>query len=195
MTFVALTASIILALAAFLFFSGYLTTYRRYRGRRVITCPENLESAAVRVNAMKAAQWEAISGDTVLRLNQCSRWPEKAGCDQACLSQIQADPQACAVQTIVSDWYTGKRCAYCASEIGEIVWHERPPAVRSVVGEIREWNEIPAEQLPIVFATHAPVCFNCSLTERLLKEHPDLVVSRVYPAQHEPMLTPSINTY
>ncbi len=195
MTFWALTVSIIVALAAYVLLSGFLATFRRYRGQRVITCPENRKSASVQVNALKAAHWAAISGDTVLRLSQCSRWPEKAGCGQECLSQIQANPESCAVHAIVTSWYSGKVCGYCDKEIGQIVWYERPPAVRSAAGVIREWKDIPAEQLPEVFATHTPVCFNCNLTERMLKEHPDLVVRRAYQPPHEPALAPSIKTY
>ena len=195
MTLLALIGTLILALTAYVLLSGFLSTYRRYRGQRIITCPENVRPASVRVNALRAAHWAAISGDTVLRLSQCSRWPEKAGCGQECLGQIQTDPESCAVSTIVSNWYDGKHCVFCDVEVGAIVWHERPPAVRSSAGEIREWKDIPAEQLPEVFATHAPVCFNCSLTERMLNEHPDLVISRDYQPHHESTLTPSSQTY
>jgi hypothetical protein len=191
----ALAGTILVAVAAYFFLSGFLATWLRYRGKRVITCPENLEPAAVHVNALKAAHWAAISGDSVLRLNECSRWPEKAGCGQECLSQIQASPDGCAVNSIVTKWYAGRDCAFCRKPIGPIVWHERPPAVRSATGVIREWKDIPAEQLPSVFASHVPVCFSCSLTERMLIEPPELVVNRVQPPHREPTLTPTAQTY
>ena len=35
----------------------------------------------------------ALLGPPELRLTACSRWPEKAGCGQPCLSQIAASPQ------------------------------------------------------------------------------------------------------
>lgn len=195
MTLWALAGSVVLAVFAYVLLSGFLSTYRRYRGQRVITCPENLRHAAVRVDALKAAHWAAISGDTVLRLDQCSRWPEMAGCGQECLGQIQSSPESCAVQTIVATWYTGKSCVFCNSPIGAIVWHERPPAVRAIDGAIREWKDIPAEQLPDVFSTAEPVCFNCSLSERLLVEHPDMIVSRGYQPPREATLAPTSQTY
>lgn len=195
MTLWALIGTILVAIAAYFFLSGFLKTWLKYRGQRVITCPETLEPAAVHVDALKAAHWAAISGDSVLRLDQCSRWPEKAGCGQECLSQIQTNPESCAVSTIVSNWYAGKSCSFCAKPIGPIAWHERPPAVKATTGEIREWKDIPPAELPAVFATHEPVCFNCSLSERMLIEHPDLVVSRGIPPHHEPTLTPSAQIY
>ena len=54
--------------------------YMLKRETRLLTCPENHQSAAVN------PAWSLK-----LRLSACSRWPEKAGCDQACLSQIAAE--------------------------------------------------------------------------------------------------------
>lgn len=195
MTLWALVGSLVIAAIAYVLLSGFLSTYRRYRGTRVITCPENSQSAAVRVDAFKAAHWAAISGDPLLRLSTCSRWPERAGCGQDCLSQVKESPESCAVKTIVSEWYAGKSCVYCNREIGPIVWHERPPAVQSEEGTIREWKDIAPETLPHVFRTHEPVCFNCSLTERFLHDHPEMIVSRNYRPEHEPTLTPTSATY
>jgi hypothetical protein len=191
----AFTGSVVLAVAAYALLSGFLSTYRKYRGLRVITCPENLQAASVRVDAFRAAHWAAISGDTVLRLNACSRWPGMAGCGQDCLVQIQSAPEACAVITIVAGWYEGKDCFYCKLPIGPIVWHERPPAVRSADGLTREWKDIPPEQLPAVFRTHQPVCFSCSLTEGFLHDHPDMVVSRPREVAVETTLNPSSDVY
>jgi hypothetical protein len=191
----AFTGSVVLAIAAYVLLSGFFSTWRKYRGLRVITCPENLDSASVRVDALRAAHWAAISGDTVLRLSNCSRWPEMAGCGQECLAQIQSSPEGCAVSTIVTAWYEGRTCVYCKRPIGPIAWHERPPAVRSADGVTREWKDIPAEQLPAVFRTHQPVCFNCSVTEGFLHDHPDIVVARGRGAERHATLVPSNGVY
>ncbi len=195
MTIWAFTGSVVLAITAYVLLSGFLSTWRKYRGLRVITCPENLQAASVRVDALRAAHWAAISGDTVLRLDRCSRWPEMAGCGQECLAQIQASPDGCAVSAIVTSWYDGKVCVYCKRPIGAIVWHERPPAVRSADGVTREWKDIRPEQLPAVFRTHQPVCFNCSLTENFLHDHPDMVVSRGRGVKTQTTLAPSTGVY
>src|SRR5208283_4619514 len=93
-----LMAVIVLFLGVTLSFGLYLATqvFVRYRGKRVITCPETSQPAAVHVNALKAAR-EAVFGRASIRLDQCSRWPERAGCGQECLSEIKADPGKCLV--------------------------------------------------------------------------------------------------
>ena len=194
MTLWALAGFIVIALVGYVLLSGFFTNYRLYRGTRVITCPENLQSASVKVDALKAAHWAAISGDPVLRLNSCSRWPGMAGCGQECLSQVRESPEACSVRAIVSQWYAGKSCYYCSKEIGPIVWHERPPAVLSAEGNVAEWKDIAPEQLPEVFRTHEPVCFNCSLAEALRHDHPEMIVSRNYEKPHSPTIAPSSAT-
>jgi hypothetical protein len=144
----------------------------------VITCPENLQPAAVKVAAFDAAKWAALSGEKDLHLRACSRWPEMAGCDEACMSQIEASPERCLVHTIVTAWYAGKQCHFCSKSIGAIVWHERPPAVRLHDGRTMEWNDLAAEDLPNAFASGEAVCWACHIVEGFRLEHPELVVER-----------------
>jgi len=134
-------------------------------GKRLITCPENHQTAAVDINLLQ-------------HMSDCSRWPEKAGCDQACFRQIDAEPEDCLVRRIVAAWYAGKRCAVCEREIGPIVWHERPPALWAADGTTRQWTDVAPEELPAVFASHAPLCWTCHLTMSFLREHPDLAFER-----------------
>jgi hypothetical protein len=150
-------------------------------GVHVVTCPDNHEPAAVTLGSE--------------HLRSCSRWPEKAGCDEACLAQIEASPDGCLVKTIVTKWYEGKHCHYCAKDIGRIVWHERPPAVRLTDGTTREWKTIPPEQLPRVFATGAPACWACHIVETFRRERPELVVQRPRMPEEEKTLQPSTNVY
>lgn len=184
-----------IGIAALLLLGGFLKTWRLYRGVRVITCPENHEPAAVRVAALDAARSFAVSGDSDIHLRSCSRWPEMEGCDQACRNEIDASPQACLLQNIVASWYEGKHCHYCAKEIGEIVWHERPPAVTLADGTIHEWKDLPAERLPKVFAAGKPVCWACFMVETFRKEHPEMVVQRVRLAVPHHAIAPSTTTY
>lgn len=64
-----------------------LPSYRAYRSRRVVTCPETGELAGVDVDAVRVAR-SAWLGPLDLRLRNCARWPERAGCGQECLSQL-----------------------------------------------------------------------------------------------------------
>lgn len=190
-----LFGAIVISVAAYLLFSGFLKTWRLYRGVRVITCPENLQTAAVSVAAFEAAKWHAISGESEIHLRTCTRWPEMAGCDQACLSQIQRAPSACKVQSMVTSWYEGKHCHYCDRGIGEIVWHERPPALRMPDGAVREWKSVPPQELPAVFASAAPVCWACFTVEAFRHDHPEMVIERARAAMTHHAIPPSSDLY
>ena len=52
--------------------------YLRARGKRLVTCPETHCAAAVELDA-KSAGLKAFRGGTYHCLQDCSRWPEKAG--------------------------------------------------------------------------------------------------------------------
>ena len=151
-------------------------------GTRLITCPDNHQTAAVDINLFQ-------------RMSDCSRWPEKAGCDQACFSQILAAPAACLVQKIAADWYTGKRCAVCERPIGAIVWHERPPALWAPDGTTREWTGVAPEELPAVLASHAPLCWTCHVTMSFRREHGELVIERPRVAAKRATLQPTTAVY
>lgn len=151
--------------------------YRKFRGDRIVSCPENHQAAAVRVAAARAAMQAALAAPH-LELSACSRWPEKAGCGQQCLSQIQEAPKARLVSTIVNRWYQGMKCVYCHKPFGEIHWHDHPPALVNEQGETNEWNEIPLENLQRTLATHWPVCWNCHVAETFRRLHPEMVTDR-----------------
>lgn len=144
--------------------ANILSRILHYRDTLVITCPDNLERAAVK---------QGLQG-----LRACTRWPEKAGCDQGCLHQIEAEPAACRLHTIVAEWYAGKACARCARTIGPIVWHDRPPALLGPDGSTREWKEVAAEELPALFETHQPLCWSCHNIAAFTREHPGLAFER-----------------
>lgn len=151
--------------------------YLAYRGERVITCPETHQPAAVEVAAGKAAL-KTMTGSAQIRLKDCSRWPEKRNCDQACLHQIEESPEGCLVWNIVARWYEGKECAYCHRKFGQINWHDHRPALMSPEGATVQWTEVESQNLPEVLATHAPVCWDCHVAETMRREHPELVTDR-----------------
>ena len=64
--------------------------YKRYSDSRPVECPENKQAAAVSIDALHAVA-TGVDGRPDLRLCDCTRWPERANCNQACLSQaVQA---------------------------------------------------------------------------------------------------------
>jgi hypothetical protein len=151
--------------------------YFALRGERIITCPETHRPAAVEVAAGKAAL-KTFTGTQSVRLKDCSRWPEKRNCDQACLHQIEESPGECLVWNIVTRWYEGKSCAYCKRPFGHINWHEHRPALKGPDGKTVQWTEVEAQHLPDVLATHQPVCWDCHIAESLRRQHPELVTDR-----------------
>lgn len=187
--------AVLVGFAAYLLFSGFFKTYRMFRGKRVIICPETQHHAAVDVAAFDAAKWFALSGDTDIHLRSCTRWPERADCGQECLRQIEASPEQCRVETIVRSWYAGKSCHFCGKEIGEIVWHERPPAVLRPDGTTAEWKDISPEQLPETFRNCEPVCWACHVVEDFRHDHPTEVVQRTRMAEPHKAIPPSQNVY
>ena len=59
--------------------------YNQFSGSRVVTCPENQRQVAVSIDGPHAAG-TGMQGRPDLRLADCTRWPERCRCDQACLS-------------------------------------------------------------------------------------------------------------
>jgi len=66
-------------------------TYRRFRGKRSVACPETKQPAEIELDAALIAARTAV-GNRIERSDfkvlSCSRWPERHECDQACVEQL-----------------------------------------------------------------------------------------------------------
>jgi hypothetical protein len=151
--------------------------YCTYRGRRLVRCPETQQTATIGVAARKAAV-TTFWGNERLRLDQCSRWPERQNCGQECLQQIEADPDNCLVWNIVSCWYEGQSCVLCHKHFGRLKHLDHPPGLIHADRKTTEWKDFRSEELPGIFVTYQPVCWDCHITETFRREHPELVVDR-----------------
>lgn len=151
----------------------------KYRGQRVITCPESHKPAGVQVDARHSAA-TALGKAPELRLSSCSRWPERAGCGQQCLAQIEASPEDCLVRNILVKWYAGKSCACCGHELGEITLAGSKPALLGKDNVSVEWSQISADKLYEILEAARPICFGCHMANKLVREHPGLAVNRSY---------------
>src|SRR6185369_14440113 len=149
-------ASIVILGALFIAIKAIGGAYLKYRGTRVITCPETRKPVAVNVD-VKHAAFSAIGGDPDLRLRSCTRWPERQDCDQDCLLQIELNPKDCLVRNMLTNWYEGKKCVFCHQEVEKVNWHERKPALLSPDNKTVQCNDVPPESLPEVLSTHKPV--------------------------------------
>ncbi len=182
MTLTLFVTLVVVVLAAGLFVFRAIPgvrAYFEYRGKRLITCPETHQAAAVDVAAGEAAVGAFISEPT-LHLKECSRWPERQNCGQECLQQIEINPESCLVWNIVSQWYHGKRCELCRKPFGALHHLDHAPALLGPDSKTAEWREFRPENIPQVFSTHKPVCWNCHVTETFRRLHPELVTNRPY---------------
>jgi len=149
----------------------------KFRGRRLVTCPENQRPAGVRLDSPRAALSGLLHAPK-LQLAECTRWPEKAGCGQDCLREIESRPADCLVRNIVLEWYAGKSCCSCGRPFGTILAAGAQPAVLDADKSSVEWSEIPVERLRDTLANGKPICFACHMAARMVREHPDLITDR-----------------
>ena len=150
--------------------------WSKYHEQRVVTCPENRRPAGVVLDARRAAV-TGLMFDPAFRLAQCSRWPERAGCGQECLRQIESAPADCLVRNILVRWFEGKNCRSCGRPIDSVFTGAAKPALFLNQKSV-EWSEIPAEQLQEALSTAQPVCFACHTASKMMRDHPDLVIDR-----------------
>ncbi|HYB54184.1 MAG TPA: hypothetical protein VEG84_09980 [Thermoanaerobaculia bacterium] len=171
---------VLLAVLAFLLLAALvlIPVVRVYRGTRLVACPETRRPAAVELDALRAAFLQFGDEPGRLRLTSCSRWPEKAGCGQECLAEVERDPGACLLRTIVADWYRGGTCVFCGKAIPEVTWTEHRPALLAPDGVTVSWKDVKPEALPDLFSTHKPVCWDCHVVQSLIRERPDTITVR-----------------
>ena len=180
--FIAAAALVVVSLAArsaYRVLKVKLDAYLLYRGQRVVVCPETRQYVAVEVDAVHAATTAAAEGEIDLRLSSCTRWPERADCDQDCVYQIANAPEDCAVRVMLEEFYEGRSCVLCQKPLAGPRWDEHKPALlRAYDRRTFECRELPPEALPIVLDSYLPVCWDCHIAETVRREHPDLVTDR-----------------
>ncbi len=155
-----------------------LRTWLAYRGTRVVVCPESREMVAVEVDAAHAATGSVRAGRPELRLESCTRWPERQTCGQECLGQVESTPEACLLGNILGDWYQGQACVFCGRGFTALHWHDQRPALLAPDGSILEWSDFRPERVIDVLASHRPVCAQCRVSEGFRRAHPELVTDR-----------------
>jgi hypothetical protein len=170
---------VITSLAAALLFGirWLVRSSSKYRGSRIVTCPETKSPTFVEVDALHASL-TSIVGPPDIRLRDCSRWPINEQCGQECLTDLDVAPDRCLVSGVLMRWYRGKNCVYCRKPFPEIHWSDHRPAVRSPEGQLLTWNEVSMDQLQQVLETHLPICWDCYIAQSFRLDHPDLVVFR-----------------
>ncbi len=151
--------------------------YRRWRGTRIVTCPKDQTTAAVEVAAWNATL-VSLNREPSLRLSACSHWPDRVGCGQECVEQVQAAPDDCLLRSILVRWYADKACALCGKGIGAASWRDHLPALITGEGQILIWSEIESETVFEALDAHRPVCWDCQVAETFRKQYLDRVNDR-----------------
>ena len=175
-----LTVFVPLLLAAVLavYIGIAIRTAVRLRGKRVVICPETQQPVGVTVDlghAATTAVWEKAD----VRLTSCSRWPERAGCDQPCVAQIEAEPVETRTKVIATHFFAGKRCGICQRAIEPPnAATLQPGFLNLVTHEVNAWDEIDPAKLTAATEHDLPLCANCTLAESFRQRFPDRVVER-----------------
>lgn len=167
--------AVLAALLGMLYFG--MRSYVKLRGKRLVTCPGSGEVVSVEADAIRAVFTGAF-GKRRLRLQDCSRWPERRDCGQECLKEIEASPADCLVRTIVGNWYRGKACSLCAKPFGDSDWYAHKPCFMDRERNTFEWATIRPETIPDVLAASKPICWTCHTVETFRRKFPELVVNR-----------------
>jgi len=81
-----LIAGVIILGLYFVVAPAVLSTYRHYRGRRTIICPDTDQIAEMEIKAGRAGIM-ALFGKTGLRVKWCSLWPKRKGCAEECVKE------------------------------------------------------------------------------------------------------------
>src|SRR5687768_3202465 len=170
---------VIVVLVAALWFGirWLVRSFSRYRGTKIVTCPETREPAIVEVDPLYTSLTSA-AGFPDIRLEHCSRWPIKEQCGQECLMDLDVAPDRCLVSGVLMRWYRDKNCVYCGKAFPELHWVDHRPALLSDAGNLLAWNAVVLDQLQNVLETHRPVCWDCYIAQEFRLNHPDLVVIR-----------------
>jgi hypothetical protein len=149
----------------------------KYRGSKIVTCPETGRPAAVELDALHASLTSTV-GLPDIRLEQCWRWPMKNQCGQECLVDLDVAPDRCLISGVLVRWFRGKNCIYCRRPFPELHWIDHHPAFRSPEGKLVAWGDVNLDDIWEVLETHKPVCWNCYVAQKFRLVHPDLVVFR-----------------
>jgi hypothetical protein len=157
--------TLLLAMVLVVYLGIAVRAWARFRGTRVVTCPETRRPAKVSVDvghAMVSAAWERAD----VRIAQCSCWPERQGCDEACVPQIEESPDGTRVRTIAERFFKGQRCVICLRRLEPLKrTGPQPGFMDPVTRDVVSWIHVPAQELPDAVAVRRPLCPDCTLAE------------------------------
>jgi hypothetical protein len=91
MSFWLVLAGALVGFSAAVFIAGrILQAYAVYAGMHVCACPADGTPALVKLRVWRAAL-SALRGRPSLQVVECSRWPERVNCNQACAAEVEGN--------------------------------------------------------------------------------------------------------
>lgn len=172
-----LIVTVLVAIGLYFALRALVRAVIRYRGARVVTCPETGRPIGVEVDA-RHALLTSLVGQKEIRLENCGRWPLLENCGQECLIQLDVAPPECLVRSVLTKWYRERSCIYCGKRFDEVRWFDHKPALQSPAGLLTDWSEVRTADLNEVLGSYLPVCWDCNIAQTFVREHPDLAVVR-----------------
>jgi hypothetical protein len=149
---------------------------KRFRGERVVTCPETGCPAAVTIDVRHALASGLVEHAPRIRLQSCSRWNERGRCDGPCVEEAAAP--ASTTRAIVDRAIRGKSCAFCGKIIERTASLNHYAAFLLADRTTVEWPDVAPERLRETIAVSAPVCWDCHIAETFRRRYPELVTDR-----------------
>ena len=131
-------------------------------GMHIVRCPENQQPAAVHLASWRTA---LAFGKGLPSVRNCSRWPARRTCDQACVKEVRGAPRATLVESILTNWCHYNRCVCCGAPLARLRVGPHQPHLIDRQLKIFEWKEIPPQELPQTLRQAEPVCETCVVAE------------------------------
>jgi hypothetical protein len=157
----------------------FVRFWRRTTAPRLVRCPDDGNPYAVELSATHQLA-QKLRGEHGLRLQDCSRWPDQADCDQPCREQIATAPDGCRVRSLLDRYYANETCTLCGKEFGPTIdWYQHEPGFIAPDHTVLTWQDVPPERLPETMATYQPLCWDCKILELVRQKHPERVTDRL----------------
>ncbi|HYH00288.1 MAG TPA: hypothetical protein VD837_14235 [Terriglobales bacterium] len=135
-----------------------LAIYHRQHRRPLITCPETLKPARIEVDR-RHELYTLMRGIKETRLKSCTRWPERADCDQDCVVQVEAGPAV--IERILGKWYDKRNCAICAMPLVQYDYQRGRAAALNRDGTFLELRDMNWNEFPMSLKDLEPICWKC----------------------------------
>ncbi len=128
-----------------------------------IVCPEAHAQTDIEIDRAHRLK-TLLRGTSELRVAGCDRWPERQGCDEECLLQVDLKPAV--LQRTLRKWYAGKSCALCDRVLTEDDWRQGRFSALDGDNKFVSPAALPLRDLPQHVSRYRPVCWQCHQQQR-----------------------------